>query len=56
MNESIFGDEENNVVFLGHLHCNGEIIDGLGREEDVDGLLLENWSSFLVVHFHNMEL
>jgi hypothetical protein len=38
------------------LHGYREIVDGLRWEEDIDGFLLEDWSTFFVIYFNNVEL
>lgn len=56
MDETVFGNEEDDVVFLAYLHCDWEIIHVFGREEYIDCTLLENGSSFFVVDFDDVEL
>lgn len=56
VNESVFCDEEDDAVTSGNLHCDGEIIGCLGREEDIDGFLLEGRIVGIMINFDDMQL
>ena len=56
VDESEFRDKVDDAVLLRDLHGDGEIVCRLGREEDVDLLLLEGWVRSLVTDLHDMEL
>lgn len=56
VNESKLGDEVNDTMALRDLHGNGEVVGGLGREEDFDCLFLERWIWRLVTYLYNVKL
>ena len=56
MDETIFRDQVDDTVLLGHLHRDGEVIRGLRWEVDVDSLLGEWWVGGLVVNLDDMQL
>jgi len=56
MNEAILGDDVNDLVTIRDLHCDWEVVGGLGWEIDVDVLLGELRVSLLVIHLDNVEL
>ena len=56
MNETVFCDEEDNAVTRGNLHCDGEVVGGFGREEDIDRFLLKWRIIRIVINLDNMQL
>ena len=56
VDEPVLGDEVDDAVLLRDLHGDREIVRGLGREEDVDGLLGEHWVRGVVVKFDDVKL
>jgi hypothetical protein len=56
VDETKLGDEVDDAVFLGHLHRDGEIVGGFGREKDVDSLLLERGVGLLVTDLDYVKL
>lgn len=56
VDETKLGDKVDDAVFARHLHGDGEIVGGLGREEDVDGFLGERLVWRLVSDLDNVEL
>lgn len=56
MNESVFSDEEDDAVTSRNLHCDGKIIGCLGREEDIDGFLLEGRVIRIMINLDDMQL
>lgn len=56
MNESVLCHHIDDAVLFRNLHCDGEIVDSFGREEDVGCFFLERWIGRLVINFNNMKL
>lgn len=56
VDEAVLGDEVDDAVALRDLHRDGEVVGGLGREEDVDGLLGVDGVRRLVVDLDDVEL
>lgn len=56
MDEAILCDEVDDTIFLGDLHGDREVVDGLGREEDIHGLLGEDWVCLGVVDLDDVQL
>ncbi len=56
VNEAVLCDEVDNTVTLADLHGNGEVVGGLGWEEDIDGLFGESGLAILVVDLYNVKL
>ena len=56
VNKAVLGNHEDDTILLRDLESDGEIVGGLGREEDVDSLLLEDWVRFGVVDLNNVNL
>ncbi|KAI3480029.1 hypothetical protein L1887_57805 [Cichorium endivia] len=56
VDEAVLCDEVDDAVALADLHCDGEVVGGLWREEDVDGLLCEGGLAVLVVDLDDVEL
>ena len=56
MYEAILGDKVDDTVLLRNLHRDGEVVRGLGREEHVDALLLEEWVALRTINPDDMRL
>ena len=56
VNKAVFGDEEDDAVPSRNLHCNGEVIGGFGREENINGLLLKGRIGWIMINLDNMQL
>lgn len=56
VDEAKLGDEVDDAVLLRHLHRDGKVVCRLGREEDIDGLLLERRVGRLVPDLHDVQL
>lgn len=56
MDETVFRDEVNDAVLFRDLHCDWEVVRGLGREVHIDGFLDEGGIRSRVVNFNDVEL
>lgn len=56
VDEPKFGDQVDDAVLLRNLHCDGEIVGGFRREEDIDCFLLEGRIGWLVADLNDVEL
>jgi len=56
VNEPIFGDQVDNSVSFGNLHCDRKIIYGLWREIDVYSFFGEDGVGRVVINFDNVQL
>ena len=56
VNESVLGDEEDDAVPSRDLHCDREIVGRFGREEDIDGFLLERRVVWIMINLDDMQL
>lgn len=56
VDETEFCDEVDDTVFGGDLHSDREIVCRFGREEYIDGFLLEGWVGSLVTNLDYVEL
>ena len=54
MDEAVLRDEVDDTVLLRDLHRHGEVVDGLGGEVHVDGLLRKGRVAGLVVDLDDM--
>lgn len=56
MDETILGDEVDDSVAFRNLHRDREIVDGLGREENIGCLLLEDRVRCVVIDLDDVKL
>ena len=56
MDETVFRNQEDDVVFLADLHGYWEVVYGIGGEENVNSALLEGRVGVFVVDFDDVKL